>query len=413
MAQIKFLTLDLVTGLHKLQVVIDDSAKSLNGTYSSDKIESLLSALKNDLTSNQGYFIVDSISSDDTVIANGSKVIVGNPASNGFVGHENSIAIKGADGVIIYVSSVEGLKAYNKADKKDYKFDSTNWIEDKQVSAHNELTGVQGGNATEQYHLTQTEHDTLVAINPTKLVHTENTETIGGDKTFTNNVIINGDLTTKGTHTSVNSTDLEVQDNMITINKEALTHDGVTLGTAGLEIDRGTAIEGNAKILFDEADDEFKVGLGTDLKPIGVLNDTDLTSVKSTLSAKTIVDTIDAKVSAGSSQNFIADGVITANNVVYLTVDGKAKVATSDTTIGADRVLGIAINSVIDGETVKVAKVGTVTGLTGLDVSKGLFLATNGGVTQTLPTVGFIHKIGIVKSATEFVIDIADYSILL
>ena len=69
-------------------------------------------------------------------------------------------------------------------------------------------------------------------------------------------VVIEGDLTVSGTTTSVDSVDLTVVDNTITLNSGEAGA-GVTLGTAGIEIDRGSST--NAFIIFDESDDTWLI----------------------------------------------------------------------------------------------------------------------------------------------------------
>lgn len=54
------------------------------------------------------------------------------------------------------------------------------------------------------------------------------------------NLQVTGNLTVTGTTTTVNSTDLQIADNTILLNRNE-TGAGVTLGTAGVEIERGTA----------------------------------------------------------------------------------------------------------------------------------------------------------------------------
>ena len=63
------------------------------------------------------------------------------------------------------------------------------------------------------------------------------------------NVIVTGNLQVQGTTTTVESADLNVEDNIIVVNYGE-TGAGVTLNRAGIEVDRGTAI--NAQIVFDE-----------------------------------------------------------------------------------------------------------------------------------------------------------------
>tara|TARA_B000000532_G_C18873849_1_gene409642 strand:- start:1768 stop:2745 length:978 start_codon:yes stop_codon:yes gene_type:complete len=62
-------------------------------------------------------------------------------------------------------------------------------------------------------------------------------------------VIFTGNITVGGSQTIVNSTNLDVQDNIITVNFGE-TGNGVTLGTAGLRIDRGQKSDG--AFVFDE-----------------------------------------------------------------------------------------------------------------------------------------------------------------
>ena len=63
------------------------------------------------------------------------------------------------------------------------------------------------------------------------------------------NVQITGNITIAGTQTVVNSQELDIVDNIITLNKGE-TGSGVTENTSGIEIDRGTAL--NAQMVFDE-----------------------------------------------------------------------------------------------------------------------------------------------------------------
>jgi hypothetical protein len=63
-------------------------------------------------------------------------------------------------------------------------------------------------------------------------------------------VRITGDLVVEGDTTNVSTVNLEIEDNIITLNKGE-TGAGVGEGTAGIQIDRGT--EDDAQILFDES----------------------------------------------------------------------------------------------------------------------------------------------------------------
>jgi len=70
-------------------------------------------------------------------------------------------------------------------------------------------------------------------------------------------VTIAGDLDVLGEQTSIGSTDLIVSDNTITVN-EGESGAGVSLGTAGLIVDRGT--ENNSEFLFNESLNSIRNG---------------------------------------------------------------------------------------------------------------------------------------------------------
>ena len=76
-----------------------------------------------------------------------------------------------------------------------------------------------------------------VAVDTT-VVRTSGTQTIGGAKTFSNNIVVSGNLTVNGTTTTVNTSELNVADNIITLNSD---YTGSTpTENAGIEVERGT-----------------------------------------------------------------------------------------------------------------------------------------------------------------------------
>lgn len=74
----------------------------------------------------------------------------------------------------------------------------------------------------------------------------------------TGEVVITGDLTVNGTTTTVNSTELTVDDNIIVLN-EGETGTGVTLNISGIEIDRGAFP--SAQIVYNENMTDRMAGL--------------------------------------------------------------------------------------------------------------------------------------------------------
>ena len=89
------------------------------------------------------------------------------------------------------------------------------------------------------------------------VVRTSGTQTIGGAKTFSNNIVIQGDLTVSGTTTTINTETVNIADNIILLNSN-FTGSSPT-ESAGIEVERGT----QANVLFQYK--ESGVGITGDL----------------------------------------------------------------------------------------------------------------------------------------------------
>jgi hypothetical protein len=74
-------------------------------------------------------------------------------------------------------------------------------------------------------------------------------DTTGSGSSIAGTVVVRGDLLVEGTTTTVESVDTTIADNILTLNAGE-TGAGITLTTAGIELDRGT--ENNARFVFDE-----------------------------------------------------------------------------------------------------------------------------------------------------------------
>lgn len=83
------------------------------------------------------------------------------------------------------------------------------------------------------------------------LVELLSSATVGGDLTVT------GDLIVNGTQFITNTETVEIEDNLLLINKNEVGT-GVTAGLAGIEVERGSAT--NYQFIFQESDDTFRVG---------------------------------------------------------------------------------------------------------------------------------------------------------
>lgn len=156
----------------------------------------------------------------------------------------------------------------------------------------------------------------------------------GGDATFGGDVTVTGDLTVNGTLTSINTTNTTISDNVIVLN-DGESGAGVTSGSAGFEIDRGTA--DNASITWNETTDLFEFKVGSALADLKVSN-----LAMSGITADTIGDLSGNGITVNDAINFDAAA----------TFDSTVSVDTiNEMTVGA----GVTIDSV-------VLKDGAVTG---------------------------------------------------
>jgi hypothetical protein len=76
------------------------------------------------------------------------------------------------------------------------------------------------------------------------------------EETFSNNVIIQGDLTVSGTTTTVNTTELNIGDSLITLNSD-LDSSTAPSENSGIEINRGSADD--AALIWNESSDKWQI----------------------------------------------------------------------------------------------------------------------------------------------------------
>ena len=86
------------------------------------------------------------------------------------------------------------------------------------------------------------------------VVRTSGAQTIGGDKTFSDNVVISGNLTVSGFTTTVNTETILLADNIITLNSNAT---GSATENAGIEVERGD--DPNAELRWNETTDKWQI----------------------------------------------------------------------------------------------------------------------------------------------------------
>jgi len=91
------------------------------------------------------------------------------------------------------------------------------------------------------------------------------------DGNFSGNVVVTGNFTVNGTTTTVNTTELDISDNIYRLNAD---HVGIPSQNAGFEVERGDELD--AAMLWVEAAGNFQCGISGSLQPIVLDNDSRL-----------------------------------------------------------------------------------------------------------------------------------------
>ena len=171
-------------------------------------------------------------------------------------------------------------------------------------------------------------------------VDLSSSQTVAGDKVFSDNLTIQGDLTVSGTTTTVNTTNTTVSDPVMELNSGV----SANAGDSGILIERGSTGD-NAFIGWDESVDKFTVGTTTN-----TAGDTgDFTITTGTLVAAlegnaTTASTLQnarniAGVSFDGSQNISLNNNAITNGAGYITssgsISGNAATATTATNVSA------------------------------------------------------------------------------
>jgi len=142
--------------------------------------------------------------------------------------------------------------------------------------------------------------------NVSEFVHSTGTESVAGEKTFSDNVIVSGDLTVSGTTTTLGSVNLEVADKSITVNSG---YAGVTSGSTGSGIHvirnagTGSPLTSDpvAVLTWDDSLSMFKAGISgseVELSTVTHVHDASVITFTTTgspegLSAVTVAAAID------------------------------------------------------------------------------------------------------------------------
>ena len=152
-------------------------------------------------------------------------------------------------------------------------------------------------------------------------------------------IIIDGNLTVSGTTTSVETTNSTITDNIIVLN-EGETGAGITAGSSGIEIERGSLT--NVSIVYDDTVDAFKVLLGAGLTNIRAADPVDNTDV----ATKNYVDSATGGLAVGGVDTSVQfnDGGSSFGGDSNFTYDGY-NLNIGDTTINSGSIGSNSSNS--------------------------------------------------------------------
>lgn len=172
------------------------------------------------------------------------------------------------------------------------------------------ITTITTNATTDTITITATEADTLASV--TSRGNTT-TNSITVNDINANNVVISGNLTVSGTTTYVNTTNLNVGDNIVTLNADFTG--SVPTENAGIEIERGTLT--NTALVWNETSDRWTfTNNGTNYFNIPVPTDVSWTIQDGDTTTYTITFDDTLQIASGTyiTSNFTADDVLTISH---------------------------------------------------------------------------------------------------
>lgn len=159
----------------------------------------------------------------------------------------------------------------------------------------------------------------------TQVTLTAPTVAVVGNQTVSGSLVVSGDFTVSGVHTTVNSTSMTVEDNIITLNKGEQT-DGITLGSAGIEIDRGALAR--QRMIFTQSAGKWQMG------PAGAeINVASESYVDSAVSGKANTSSLAAVATSGSYADLSNKPTLFSG--AYADLTGKPTIPTVPTAVSA------------------------------------------------------------------------------
>ena len=150
------------------------------------------------------------------------------------------------------------------------------------------------------------------------VVRTTGTQSIGGDKTFANDLIVTGNLTINGTQTTVNTETLTVDDNIIILNNNA---SGTPSENAGIQVNRGSSSD--VLLRWNEGTNRWEFSNDGSTYYNLVTSTTDLTEGTNKYYTDARVDSrFDTKLAAADTSDLSESG-----NLYYTNARADARVA--------------------------------------------------------------------------------------
>ncbi len=158
---------------------------------------------------------------------------------------------------------------------------------------------------------------------------TTGAQTFAGTKTFSDDIVVTGDLTVNGNTVTLNTATLSVEDNIIILNNGVT---GTPAVNAGIEVERGTST--NASVTWNESTDTWTAGLAGSELPI----------------ARKYVETV---VTTGGTPYPVVHNLGTTDIIVQTYVSGN--LVDCDIDINGSTTVDVTTNA---GATVKVVVIG-------------------------------------------------------
>jgi len=164
----------------------------------------------------------------------------------------------------------------------------------------------------------------------------------------TGNMTVGGNLVVNGSQFVTKAQTVEIKDNIILLNKGELGN-GVTAGTAGLEIDRGG--RSNARLIWAESNDSFNIGLQGQEHPIATQPWVEGIFVPMTLKASTLQSGIVQLIDSVSSDSIVEGSTANAVRIAFEKAEGASNLATKEATTSSYGIVRLNNNVMSDNKT--------------------------------------------------------------